>query len=177
LYPKIKDDTAVSRDSLRKLYNSFPGPNIPLNLLPFGRLKFTKFPDLNSYPLLVPEFMESYADFVSAVDLDGNEIAGVRLPDISVPLATYTGWNQVSEAPSDIPMFLMGSTIVFPKEGRSIDPRESIQERYKSKDDYLEKIRNAANNLKFNRYLLDEDVDYIVEKSDERWNEYTNLQN
>ena len=28
-----------------------------------------------------------------AVNDDGNEIAGILLPDIAVPLATYTGWN------------------------------------------------------------------------------------
>jgi len=177
LYPKVKDNTAVSRDSLRKLYNSFPGPNIPLNLLPFGRLEFPKFSDSDSYLLLVPEFKESYADLVSAVDDDGNEISGVRLPDVSVPLATYTGWNQVLESPSDIPMFLMGSTVVFPKEIRSDDPRESINNRYNSKDVYLQKIRYAANKLRDNHYLLDEDIEHIVEKSNERWNEFMQFDN
>ena len=31
---------------------------------------------------------------VSAVDADGNEVAGVRLPDIRVPLAAHTGWTR-----------------------------------------------------------------------------------
>ncbi len=33
-------------------------------------------------PLLVPQ-----------VDRDGNELSGIRLPNVAVPLATYTGWN------------------------------------------------------------------------------------
>ena len=34
------------------------------------------------YPALVPK-----------TDADGNALAGIRLPDIAVPTATYTGWN------------------------------------------------------------------------------------
>ena len=30
---------------------------------------------------------------VPQVDADGNEIAGIRLPDIAVPRGTFTGWN------------------------------------------------------------------------------------
>jgi hypothetical protein len=33
------------------------------------------------YPALVPK-----------TDTDGNDIAGVRLPDVAAPIATYTGW-------------------------------------------------------------------------------------
>ena len=36
---------------------------------------------------------KAYRTLVCKVDADGNEAAGVRLPDIAVPLATYTGWN------------------------------------------------------------------------------------
>ena len=35
-----------------------------------------------AFPVLVPQ-----------VDADGNELGGIHLPEISVPLATYTGWN------------------------------------------------------------------------------------
>ena len=33
-----------------------------------------------------------YPSFVPKTDRDGNDIAGVRLADVTVPLATYTGW-------------------------------------------------------------------------------------
>ena len=163
------------RDSLRELYESFPGPNIAANLFIFGRLEFDNYSEYKTYPLLVPEVKEPYADIVSAVDIDGNEIAGVRLPDISVPLATYTGWNQVLDSSSDIPMFLTGSTIVFPKNDRLDDPRKSIDQRYESKDDFLNKIRTEAIKLSNNGYILHEDIENIVTKSDERWDEFTQL--
>ncbi|MBH51547.1 MAG: hypothetical protein CL785_00120 [Chloroflexi bacterium] len=175
LYPRVDDKTGVMRDSLRELYESFPGPNIAANLLPFGRLEFDKYSEYKTYPLLVPELKEPYADIVSAVDIDGNEIAGVRLPDISVPLATYTGWNQVLDSSSDIPMFLTGSTIVFPKDGHLNDPRKSINQRYKSKDDYLNKIKTEAIKLSNSGYILHDDIENIVQKSDERWDEFTQL--
>ena len=34
---------------------------------------------------------ETYVDLVSAIDDDGNEVAGIRLPAVAAPLATYTG--------------------------------------------------------------------------------------
>ena len=36
---------------------------------------------------------EAYPCSVSAVDNDGNEVAGIRLPEVAVPLDTHTGWN------------------------------------------------------------------------------------
>ena len=36
---------------------------------------------------------ETFVDLVSAVDADGNEVAGIRLPAVAAPLAAYTGWN------------------------------------------------------------------------------------
>ena len=85
-----------------------------------------------SYPMLVP-----------AVDADGNEVAGVRLPDLTVPVATHTGWNPrhpETGAPEQI-IPMMGFTRFFPATRAARepdgDPRPSIEERYASKDDYL----------------------------------------
>ena len=43
-----------------------------------------------------------YGTAVCAVDADGNEIAGVRLPSIAVPLGTYTGWNVYRAQPCEL---------------------------------------------------------------------------
>jgi len=63
---------------------------------------------------------------VSAVDADGNEIAGVRLPDVSVPVGTHAGWNPrdpMTGAPEQIvPMSAL--TRLFPR-----DPRRARRER------------------------------------------------
>ena len=40
-----------------------------------------------------PRLGHVYPALVPAVDADGNDRAGVRMPEIAVPLATQTGWN------------------------------------------------------------------------------------
>ena len=97
---------------------------------------------------------------VSQVDADGNELGGIRLPDVSVPLATYTGWNFRSPAVggSQELVALAGSSIPFAatkaKRTASGDPRLSVEERYTSKDDYLRRVREAADKLVKERYVL-----------------------
>src|SRR5262249_31839253 len=46
---------------------------------------------LSNYPPSVAG-RPAYPIFVSKVDADGNEIAGVRLPGVEAPIATTTGW-------------------------------------------------------------------------------------
>ncbi|MBO0879997.1 MAG: hypothetical protein J2P17_06440 [Mycobacterium sp.] len=96
---------------------------------------------------------EPYATFVAAVDSDGNEVAGVRLPDIAVPVATSTGWNTrhaTAAGPEQlIPM--AGSTLPFAsslaERERDADPRPSIAERYRDRNDYLARVRAVAQEL------------------------------
>jgi hypothetical protein len=115
-------------------------------------------------PLLVPQ-----------VDADGNERAGIRLPEIEVPLATYTGWNFRSPAAGnpDQTVGLVGSYIPFPRtkadRARLRDPRASIEERYANREQYGEAIRRAAASLVKQRYILAEDVDVIVERALTHW--------
>lgn len=112
-----------------------------------------------------------YRPLVSQVDADGNEVAGVRTPDISVPLATYTGWNVYKKPP--YPAGEMadrdGSYIPFmanaAERKESGDPRPSLAERYPSADDYVKKVAAAANALLQDRLLLQEDVDAYVARA------------
>ena len=99
-------------------------------------------------------------------------------PDVSVPLATHTGWNlrhpdmggsdQLLDAGG-----LVGSTLPFPAtrtERRATgDPRLSIEERYSSRDNYLGRVRSAAQALVDEGYLLAEDIERVVEQSAERY--------
>ena len=88
-----------------------------------------------------------YGTRVAAVDGDGNETSGIRLPPIAVPLATYTGWNLYARLPSEL-CDRDGSYIPFAKtkaeRDAANDPRPSIEERYGSRADYVAKVRAAA---------------------------------
>jgi hypothetical protein len=112
---------------------------------------------------------------VSQVDADGNELGGIRLPEIAVPLATHTGWNFRAPAvgsPYDL-VPLVGSWIPFPAteaaRATANDPRRSIASRYASRADYLAKIESAAAPLAEQRYLLADDVAKIMEAAGKQW--------
>jgi Alpha/beta hydrolase domain len=120
-------------------------------------------------------FGEPYPTAVSAVDGDGNEVAGLAMPDVSVPIATHTGFNPRHPqmgAPGQL-MEYFGSTAPFAlsaieREERG-DPRPSIGERYQGLEHYLELVRSAAEALVARRCLLAEDVDLCLELARHRY--------
>ena len=97
---------------------------------------------------------------------------------IAVPVATYTGWNpRAPETGGTGQINLMqGSTFPFAatkaERERTGDPRPSIEERYRDRDDYLARVRAAAEALVAQRYLLAEDVDLAVELAGERYDAF-----
>ena len=107
---------------------------------------------------------------VPKVDADGNDVAGVRLPAIRVPVATYTGWNlQRKGLAEDELCGLLGSYIPLPKtkeeREKSGDPRLSIEERYKDQADYVQKLSRTARTLMDERFLLPEDAERIIDEA------------
>jgi hypothetical protein len=109
------------------------------------------------------------------VDQDSNEVTGIRLPDLTVPLATYTGWNlrhPQMGAPERL-IGLLGSTIPFQAIHRERvakgDPRRSIEERYPSRAGYLEQVRLEAQRLIDEGYLLAEDLELVVGQASRRY--------
>jgi len=112
-----------------------------------------------------------YPVFVPKTDSDGNDIAGIRLPDISVPLATYTGWGLRASAPGDpVPIVdgcdAAGQRIPFQKTAAARlfagDPRLSLQERYADHATYVDLVTRAAQQLQAERLLLDMDVQAYI---------------
>ena len=112
------------------------------------------------YPVLVP-----------SVDADGNERAGVRVPEITVPLGTYLGWNLRED--SEIIAGIVGSTLNFANTEQmritQADPRPSTASRYPSREAYLDAVRVAAFDLQRERLLLTEDVERCVVTAGKRW--------
>ncbi len=178
--PRLSEGTAVARETLKEPYTELPGSAWPSYLPQRLRLDFGSEPDQGvlSYP---PAEAGPYPTLVSAVDEDCNEVAGIRLPDVTVPLATYTGWNVRHESmgspglmTSGAPLF--GATLVFSKtrEERAArnDPRAAIDERYESKEQYLSQVRAAAGQLVEQRLLLGEDVERCSGVAADKWDAF-----
>jgi len=111
-----------------------------------------------------------YRTLVSKVDADGNEVAGIRLPDIAVPLATYTGWNEYKPPyPKGEIADRDGSCLPLPvdKAAReaSGDPRPSIAERYRDGADYVAKVQAVVTELMAERLLLAEDAERYLDRA------------
>ncbi len=158
-FPSVADGTLVHADQ-----KSVGFPLIPDVAFPgvINRLRVT---DYKKFP---PQEGALYPIFVPKVDRDGNEVAGIRLPDVSVPIATYTGWNiRTSGTSAGSLCSVVGSTIPFERkiteQIRRGDPRAAIEERYISHQAYVEQVRNAANSLFKKRLLLAEDIELYVE--------------
>jgi len=109
------------------------------------------------------------------VDADGNEIGGLKAPQVAVPLAVHTGWNlrNPSIGSPDELFSMVGSYIPFARtkaaREKHHDPRPSIEERYKSREDYLKRVESAAKTLVAGGYLLEQDVPKLVERGAAEW--------
>ena len=116
------------------------------------------------FPILVPR-----------VDADGNELGGLKMPEVSVPLATYTGWNlfRPESGPPDVLSSMQGSYIAFPRTAAdrraTSDPRASIEERYTGLHDYLGQVSSAGLQLIEDGYLLAEDLPPILIRAEQHW--------
>lgn len=123
-----------------------------------------------------PRTGDPYRVLVPQVDGDGNDVAGVRLPEVAVPLGTYTGWNVTVPQLGDLRYLagLIGGFEPFArtKEQRLAngDSRLSIAERYRRRQDYLEKVGRAANDLVRQRFLRAEDVPAVMQSAERAWN-------
>ncbi len=122
-----------------------------------------------------PKNLGAFPIFVPAVDADGNETAGIRLPLVAVPLATHTGWNMFNErsGPTDQISSMQGSWIPFAKtkaeRERSGDPRKSIAERYPSREAYLGRVAEVTVDLVEHGYALERDAAAMIDEAAKRW--------
>lgn len=176
VFPRLADGTAVPMADALAAYAGIPGVTLPdparlpkirrVDLGPDAARGIGRYPTVPGAP---------YPVFVAAPDADGNERGGIRMPDVSVPVATYTGWNprhpETGGAEQIMPM--QGSTFPFARTAAERqatgDLRPSIAERYPSRDEYLAQVRTAARALVADRYLLPEDVPVAEQIAAERY--------
>src|SRR5579872_2366780 len=176
-YPKIADGTLVR---LREYaFPAIPGVNRPHEANTAYRLDYGANWREGILSVQPPKVGESFPVLVPQVDADGNERDGVRLPEVSVPLATYASWNlrDASIGAADQRVSFEASYIAFPKtaaeQQRTGDPRKSIVERYTSREDYLNRYTNALDELVKQRWILPEDRAAVLHRGEQEWDEAT----
>ena len=174
-YPNLADGSAVGADELADWFGSLPGVEFPRHQKAMRKLDFG--PDRAVPTVIPPTVGDAYPMLVSAVDVDGNEVGGIRLPAIEVPLATYAGWNvrhadiggtgQVLAAGGTVAGCAIPFAVTRAERQASGDPRPSIEERYGSREEYVERVRACAESLVESGYVLAEDVDVLVAQGSE----------
>jgi len=176
--PHVNKDELVTPATVS--FPTIPGIATPKDATRAYRLDFG--PDFRSRGIVAlepPKIAAPYAALVPQVNSDGNETEGIRLPELAVPLATYAGWNlrDPKVGAPDVPYDMIGSMIPFARtraeREKSGDPRPSIEERYRSREEYLTKVQAAAQPLVHDRLLLESDVPRVVQKAGDRWDMLT----
>jgi hypothetical protein len=153
-----------------------PGVHVPKE--PYAAYRLDFGPEFRTKGIVAfepPRVGKPFPILVPQVDADGNDVSGIRLPDLAVPLASYTGWNlrdaQIGAA--DVAMDMVGSYLPFARtraeREKTGDPRRSAEERYSSREAYVSLVTAAAKALGDQRFLLDRDVPAIAARAAARW--------
>jgi hypothetical protein len=185
---KLADGTLVKPDQSSTGFPRIPGVTYTgmkttRYLLNYGKDFYsTGIPAMNP-PMFAAPYQDNpangpiYPSFVPKTDADGNDIPGLRLPEVQVPIATYTGWALRAAPHNDDGCEAAGQFILFPKTKaeRMVtgDPRLSLEERYGDVETYSSKLQAAIDGLVRSGYLLpvdaktafNKDVDYVIKNN------------
>lgn len=172
--PRLADSSLVALEDYR--FPEIPGVEVPTIAHGTWRLDFgPRFRSEGIVDHQPPRVGAPFSILVPQADADGNESAGIRLPQIEVPLATYTPWNFRSEAigaPQELANF-RGAYLPFAvteaERRRTGDPRPSLEERYASRDEYLGRYARAAMDLAKEGLLLPRDLSGLLSQAEELW--------
>lgn len=166
VHPKLSDGTLVSIREVK--WPQVPGMAAPNAVKAGVRVRNPQLPggagEGADLPLLVPQ-----------CDADGNDLGGIRVPDVAVPLGTGTGWVfRPAEFGSPHEFYLLrGAWVPFAKtkaeREAANDPRLSLEERFASKDAYLDQVKAAVRKLIEQRFLTNADVEPQLKQASERW--------
>lgn len=166
VHPTHADGTLVPIADVR--FPNVPGYASPNQVNAGPRVRNPQLPDGAGegadLPLMVPK-----------PDADGNDLGGIRMPDVAVPLATATGWVFRPEAygsPEDF-YILRGAwvplAVTKAQREANDDPRLSLEERYTSKEDFMTQVEAAVKALIEQGFLAETDLDSQVAQAGERW--------
>jgi hypothetical protein len=176
-YPKISDGTLVPLAEYA--LPAIPGVNKPHEANEAWHIDFGPHWRDGILSVQPPKIGAPFPVLVPQVDSDGNESDGVRLPEITVPLATYTGWNlrDASIGAPDQRVAFEASYLPFPKTAadrqKTGDPRRSIAERYSDLPAYVARFTAAVDDLVKQHWILPEDREAMIHRGEQEWAEAT----
>ena len=181
-HPSLNDGTAVESYTLVERFAQLPGVRVPAQTTRAIRLDYGPESHLGRTTMLPADEGAEFPALVADLDESFNERRGICLPDLTVPVATYTGWNLRDESIGNPNLFigitggLAGWTLPLPateaEREAAGDPRASIEERYSSREDYLEQVTRAATDLVAEGYLLEEDVTEVVDLAGRKYDHF-----
>jgi hypothetical protein len=174
-YPTIADGTLVPDTAAALRFPAIPARPSPVNLvhplLDYDLGPHFNYQDASGILTAPPKVKRALPQLVVKVDADGNEIAGIKSPLQLAPLGTYTGWNVTASGPLKGQVCgNSGGFIPFAKttaeRQASGDPRPSLEERYRSHDEYVQVVRTAAGKVVQDGYLSPSDADAMIKQAE-----------
>jgi len=172
-YARIDNGTLVKPQAVE--FPKIPGVEFPRTIHEAYRVDYGPHWRQGIITLEPPRVGNAFPVMVPQVDRDGIDLGGVRMPEVAVPLATYTGWNPRDPrigAQNELVDFA-GSYIPFARtraeRERAGDPRLSIEERYPNRAQYLGMVAEAGVKLIKEGYLLAEDLPLLLDRAAEQW--------
>lgn len=172
-YPRVSDSTLVPVARLD--FPRIPGLSAPTRAHEAFRVDYGPRWKDGIVSIEPPRVGTPFATLVPRVDADGNDVSGVRIPEMAVPVATYTGWN-LRDPKTGFPgerVSFIGSYVPFPRtpadRESASDPRLSIEERYGSRERYLGLFTEAALRQIHERFLLAEDLADVLARGGAEW--------
>lgn len=168
--PRRDAGQLVSPEEALQKFPKIPGVNLPKTP---SRLPLWNYgPDFDTKGIMSvfpPEAVpgKEYPIQVPQVDADGNDLGGVRYPDMQAPIATYIGWalRKAGFAEGEL-MMTNGCLKAFARtkaeREKTGDPRLSIEERYPSHQAYIDIVKRAVGDLIKEGFMLPEDGDAYI---------------
>lgn len=176
LLPRTSDGTLVTAEQALAAYPKIPGVNLPTGPSCLPRYNYgPDFDESGIVSVFPPEPVagQEYPVRVPMTDADGNGIAGLRYPDVEVPLGTYNGWSLRRAGFAEGEQFWnTGSFVPFARtraeRDAKGDPRPSIEERYATHEVYVDAVKRVCGRLVGQRLMLQADADRFVERARDR---------
>jgi hypothetical protein len=174
VYPHVSAGELVPLAAVR--FPKIPGVAFPTHVTLARREEYgPEFRTKGIATVEPPKLGLPFPAMVPQSDADGNDLGGIRTPEVAVPLATYTGWNLRAKeigAPDEL-YSMQGSWIPFARtkaeREKTGDTRLSIEERYAGREDYLKKFEAAARSLQGAGFLLPADTQKLLERGAAEW--------